>query len=101
MISAVFDATTLLQAATSRNGPAAGCLALVDDGHVRLFLSDGNNGGVFTTLAGRHSYARILSVNTVTPYPAPTAPSTSAQCALPSGTSSKNHAAAGQYMAMA
>jgi putative PIN family toxin of toxin-antitoxin system len=39
MISAVFDATTLLQAATSRKGPAAGCLALVDDGHVRLFLS--------------------------------------------------------------
>jgi putative PIN family toxin of toxin-antitoxin system len=39
MISAVFDTTTLLQAATSRKGPAAACLAFVDDGHVKLYLS--------------------------------------------------------------
>jgi putative PIN family toxin of toxin-antitoxin system len=39
MISAVFDTTTLLQAATSRNGPAAACLAFVDDGHVKLYVS--------------------------------------------------------------
>jgi putative PIN family toxin of toxin-antitoxin system len=39
MISAVFDTTTLLQAATSRKGPAAACLAFVDDGHVKLYVS--------------------------------------------------------------
>jgi putative PIN family toxin of toxin-antitoxin system len=39
MTSAVFDTTTLLQAATSRKGPAAACLAFVDEGHVRLFVS--------------------------------------------------------------
>jgi putative PIN family toxin of toxin-antitoxin system len=39
MISAVFDTTTLLQAATSRKGPAAACLAYVDDGQVKLFIS--------------------------------------------------------------
>src|SRR5262245_55964382 len=39
MISAVFDTTTLLQAATSRHGPASACLAFVDQGHVKLFLS--------------------------------------------------------------
>lgn len=40
MIAAVFDATTLLQAATNRRGPAGACLALVDEGHVRLVTSD-------------------------------------------------------------
>jgi len=30
MIEAVFDTTTLLQAAASRKGPAKACLALVD-----------------------------------------------------------------------
>ncbi|MFO0969261.1 MAG: putative toxin-antitoxin system toxin component, PIN family [Gemmataceae bacterium] len=39
MISAVFDTTTLLQAATSRNGPAAACLAFVDSGQVSLPVS--------------------------------------------------------------
>ncbi len=39
MISAVFDATTLLQAAANRKGPAGSCLAFVDEGHVKLFLS--------------------------------------------------------------
>ena len=39
MISAVFDTTTLLQAATSRRGPASACLAFVDEGHVKLFIS--------------------------------------------------------------
>jgi putative PIN family toxin of toxin-antitoxin system len=39
MIPAVFDCTVFLQAATKSTGPAAACLALVDDGHVQLFLS--------------------------------------------------------------
>src|SRR5262249_30986853 len=39
MISAVFDATTLLQAATNRSGPAGACLAFVDEGRVKVFLS--------------------------------------------------------------
>jgi len=39
MIAAVFDSTALLQAAGSKNGPAAACLAFVDEGRVRLFLS--------------------------------------------------------------
>jgi putative PIN family toxin of toxin-antitoxin system len=39
MIPAVFDCMVFLQAATRRTGPAAACLALVDDGHVGLFVS--------------------------------------------------------------
>jgi predicted nucleic acid-binding protein len=39
MIPAVFDCMVFLQAATKRTGPAAACLALVDDGHVQLFIS--------------------------------------------------------------
>jgi predicted nucleic acid-binding protein len=39
MIPAVFDCMVFLQAATRRTGPAAACLVLVDDGHVRLFVS--------------------------------------------------------------
>lgn len=39
MISAVFDSTTLLQAATKRTGPAGACLAFVETGQVKLFLS--------------------------------------------------------------
>ena len=39
MISAVFDATILLQAAANRKGPAGSCLSFVDQGHVKLFLS--------------------------------------------------------------
>lgn len=38
MITAVFDAVTLLQAAANRKGPAGACLAFVDEGRVRLFL---------------------------------------------------------------
>ncbi len=39
MIPAVFDATALLQAAASKKGPAGACLAFIDEGHVKLFLS--------------------------------------------------------------
>ncbi len=39
MIPAVFDTTALLQAAGSKKGPASACLALVDEGHVKLYLS--------------------------------------------------------------
>jgi putative PIN family toxin of toxin-antitoxin system len=39
MIPAVFDCMVFLQAATRRTGPAAQCLALVDEGHVQLFVS--------------------------------------------------------------
>ena len=39
MISAVFDCTTFLQAVTSRKGPVGGCLVLVDEKHVKLFVS--------------------------------------------------------------
>ncbi len=39
MIPAVFDCMVLLQAATKRTGPAAACLAFVDDGDVQLFVS--------------------------------------------------------------
>jgi putative PIN family toxin of toxin-antitoxin system len=39
MIAAVFDAMTFLQAVTNRQGPAGACLALVDEGHVKLFVS--------------------------------------------------------------
>lgn len=39
MISAVFDCMTFLQALTSRKGPAATCVALVDEKHVKLFVS--------------------------------------------------------------
>ncbi|MCI0680711.1 MAG: putative toxin-antitoxin system toxin component, PIN family [Gemmataceae bacterium] len=39
MISAVFDSMVLLQAATSRRGPAGGCFTFVGEGHVRLFIS--------------------------------------------------------------
>ena len=39
MISAIFDATTLLQAAANRKGPAGACLAFVDENQVKLFLS--------------------------------------------------------------
>lgn len=39
MITAVFDSTTLLQAATKRTGPAGACLAFVETGQVKLFLS--------------------------------------------------------------
>ena len=39
MIPAVFDCTVFLQAATKSTGPAAACLALVDGGRVRLFVS--------------------------------------------------------------
>jgi putative PIN family toxin of toxin-antitoxin system len=39
MIGAVFDAMTFLQAVTNRKGPAGACLALVDEGQVKLFVS--------------------------------------------------------------
>ncbi len=39
MIAAVFDSTALLQAAGSKKGPAGACLAFVDEGRVKLFLS--------------------------------------------------------------
>jgi len=39
MISAVFDSVALLQAAMNENGPAGACLAFVDAGHVKLFIS--------------------------------------------------------------
>lgn len=39
MISAVFDCMTFLQAVANRKGPAGGCLALVDEKHVKLFVS--------------------------------------------------------------
>jgi putative PIN family toxin of toxin-antitoxin system len=39
MIPAVFDTTTLLQAAASSKGPAGACLALADEGRVKLHLS--------------------------------------------------------------
>jgi putative PIN family toxin of toxin-antitoxin system len=39
MISAVFDSTALLQAATNRKGPAGACLTFVDEGRVKLFIS--------------------------------------------------------------
>lgn len=39
MISAVFDCMTFLQAVTNRKGPAGGCLALVDEKQVKLFVS--------------------------------------------------------------
>jgi uncharacterized protein len=39
VILAVFDATTLLQAAANRQGPAGQCLAFADEGHVQLLLS--------------------------------------------------------------
>jgi putative PIN family toxin of toxin-antitoxin system len=39
MIAAVFDGMTFLQAATNRKGPAGACLALVEEGHVKLFVS--------------------------------------------------------------
>ena len=35
MISAVFDSTTLLQAAATPRGPAKACLTCVDEGHVK------------------------------------------------------------------
>lgn len=39
MISAVFDGMVFLQAAGSRKGPAAACLALVEQQLVKLFVS--------------------------------------------------------------
>ncbi len=39
MTSAVFDCMVFLQAATKRTGAAGACLALVDEGHVQLFVS--------------------------------------------------------------
>jgi putative PIN family toxin of toxin-antitoxin system len=39
MIRTVFDCMVFLQAATKRTGAAAACLALVDEGHVQLFVS--------------------------------------------------------------
>ena len=39
MIAAVFDATTLLQAAANKKGPAGACLTFVDACAVKLFLS--------------------------------------------------------------
>jgi putative PIN family toxin of toxin-antitoxin system len=39
MITAVYDTMTYLQAATNCLGPAGACFALVDDDHVKLFLS--------------------------------------------------------------
>jgi putative PIN family toxin of toxin-antitoxin system len=39
MITAVFDCMMYLQAATNRQGAAGACLALVEDGHVRLLAS--------------------------------------------------------------
>ena len=39
MVSVVFDSTTLLQAATNRQGPAGACLTFVDEGRVKLFIS--------------------------------------------------------------
>lgn len=39
MISAVFDCMTFLQAVTNRRGPAGGCFTLVEEKHVKLFVS--------------------------------------------------------------
>jgi putative PIN family toxin of toxin-antitoxin system len=39
MIPAVFDCMTFLQGVTNRKGPAGACLALVDEKHVKLFVS--------------------------------------------------------------
>jgi predicted nucleic acid-binding protein len=39
MITAVFDCVIYVQAAISRDGPAGACLALVEDGQVKLFTS--------------------------------------------------------------
>ena len=39
MISAVFDTMTLLQAAANRKGTAGACLAFVEEGYVRSFVS--------------------------------------------------------------
>ena len=39
MIPAVFDSTALLQAAANKKGPAGACLAFIDEGRVKLFLS--------------------------------------------------------------
>ena len=39
MIPAIFDSTALLQAAANKKGPAGACLAFVDEGQVKLFLS--------------------------------------------------------------
>ncbi|MBM3997637.1 MAG: putative toxin-antitoxin system toxin component, PIN family [Planctomycetes bacterium] len=39
MIPAVFDGMVFLQAAGSRKGPAAACLTLVEQQHVKLFVS--------------------------------------------------------------
>jgi predicted nucleic acid-binding protein len=40
MIAAVFDSTVLLQAATNRKGPAGACLDFVDEGRLKLFISN-------------------------------------------------------------
>lgn len=40
MIGAVYDCVVFLQAAASPRGVAAACLGLVNEGHVRLYLSD-------------------------------------------------------------
>lgn len=39
MISAVFDCMTFLQAVTNRRGPSGGCVTLVEEKHVKLFVS--------------------------------------------------------------
>jgi putative PIN family toxin of toxin-antitoxin system len=39
MIAAVFDCMVHLQAATNRLGAAGACLAMVETGHVKLFIS--------------------------------------------------------------
>jgi uncharacterized protein len=40
MMPVVFDATALLQAAANKKGPAGACLAFVDEGRVKLLLSE-------------------------------------------------------------
>jgi hypothetical protein len=39
MIAAVFDCVVYVQAAINEQGPAAGCITLVEEGHVELFAS--------------------------------------------------------------
>ena len=39
MIAAIFDCTTLLQAAANKKGPAGACLTFVDEGAVKVFHS--------------------------------------------------------------
>jgi predicted nucleic acid-binding protein len=66
MIAAVFDSMVLLQAATNRKGPAGACLDFVDEGRVKLFISNAvlsEVGEVLQRPALRKAFPKLMEEN--------------------------------------